>query len=100
MLSTRVGGLCINLVAAYTVIFYDSYWNSTIDSHAVDRAHKLGQTRRVTVYRLLAKGTIEERMRDRTNKRNKFNKLLLEGKTQDRHAKTIDISTNIREQTN
>ena len=62
LLSTRAGGLGINLTAADTVIFYDSDWNPTIDSQAMDRAHRLGQTRQVTVYRLITKGTIEERI--------------------------------------
>nr|8EU9_Q Chain Q, Chromatin-remodeling ATPase INO80 [Saccharomyces cerevisiae S288C] len=69
LLSTRAGGLGINLTAADTVIFYDSDWNPTIDSQAMDRAHRLGQTRQVTVYRLLVRGTIEERMRDRAKQK-------------------------------
>ncbi len=63
LLSTRAGGLGINLTSADTVIFYDSDWNPTIDSQAMDRAHRLGQTRQVTVYRLITRGTIEERIR-------------------------------------
>ncbi|RMZ86182.1 hypothetical protein DV737_g280, partial [Chaetothyriales sp. CBS 132003] len=65
LLSTRAGGLGINLTSADTVIFYDSDWNPTIDSQAMDRAHRLGQTRQVTVYRLITRGTIEERIRKR-----------------------------------
>lgn len=62
ILSTRAGGLGINLTSADTVIFYDSDWNPTVDQQAMDRAHRLGQTRQVTVYRLVTKGTIEERI--------------------------------------
>lgn len=62
LLSTRAGGLGINLTAADTVIFYDSDWNPSNDSQAMDRAHRLGQTRQVTVYRLITKGTIDERI--------------------------------------
>ena len=47
LLSTRAGGLGINLTAADTVIFYDSDWNPTVDQQAMDRAHRLGQTRQV-----------------------------------------------------
>lgn len=62
LLSTRAGGLGINLTAADTVIFYDSDWNPTVDQQAMDRAHRLGQTRQVTVYRLITKNTVEERI--------------------------------------
>lgn len=80
LLSTRAGGLGINLTAADTVIFYDSDWNPTIDSQAMDRAHRLGQTRQVTVYRLLTKGTIEERMRDRAKQKEQVQQVVMEGK--------------------
>ncbi|KAM9898141.1 hypothetical protein OXX79_006468 [Metschnikowia pulcherrima] len=80
LLSTRAGGLGINLTAADTVIFYDSDWNPTIDSQAMDRAHRLGQTKQVTVYRLLTKGTIEERMRDRAKQKEQVQQVVMEGK--------------------
>lgn len=79
LLSTRAGGLGINLTAADTVIFYDSDWNPTIDSQAMDRAHRMGQTKQVTVYRLLVKGTIEERMRDRAKQKMQVQKVVMEG---------------------
>ncbi|KDQ19928.1 hypothetical protein BOTBODRAFT_101773 [Botryobasidium botryosum FD-172 SS1] len=62
LLSTRAGGLGINLTAADTVVFYDHDWNPSNDSQAMDRAHRLGQTRQVTVYRLITRGTIDERI--------------------------------------
>lgn len=62
LLSTRAGGLGINLTAADTVVFYDNDWNPSNDAQAMDRAHRLGQTRQVTVYRLITKGTIDERI--------------------------------------
>lgn len=90
LLSTRAGGLGINLTAADTVIFYDSDWNPTIDSQAMDRAHRLGQTRQVTVYRLLVKGTIEERMRDRAKQKEHVQQVVMEGKTQDKKVQTVE----------
>ncbi|KAL8277941.1 hypothetical protein RQP46_009573 [Phenoliferia psychrophenolica] len=62
LLSTRAGGLGINLTAADTVIFYDSDWNPSNDLQAMDRAHRLGQTKQVTVYRLITKDTVDERI--------------------------------------
>ncbi len=62
LLSTRAGGLGVNLTAADTVIFYDNDWNPTIDAQAQDRAHRIGQTKPVSVYRLITKGTVEEKI--------------------------------------
>lgn len=53
LLSTRAGGLGINLTAADTVIFYDSDWNPTVDQQAMDRAHRLGQTKQVIVFYII-----------------------------------------------
>eukprot|EP00698_Gefionella_okellyi_P008784 TRINITY_DN2197_c0_g1_i2.p1 TRINITY_DN2197_c0_g1~~TRINITY_DN2197_c0_g1_i2.p1 ORF type:complete len:1221 (-),score=221.20 TRINITY_DN2197_c0_g1_i2:447-4109(-) len=69
LLSTRAGGLGINLTAADTVIFYDSDWNPTMDAQAMDRAHRLGQTKQVTVYRLVTKHTIEEHILKRAKQK-------------------------------
>ncbi|KAK1985667.1 SNF2 family N-terminal domain-containing protein [Colletotrichum cereale] len=79
LLSTRAGGLGINLTSADTVIFYDSDWNPTIDSQAMDRAHRLGQTRQVTVYRLITKGTIEERIRKRAMQKEEVQRVVIQG---------------------
>lgn len=73
LLSTRAGGLGINLTAADTVIFYDSDWNPTVDQQAMDRAHRLGQTKQVTVYRLICKGSIEERILQRAREKSEVN---------------------------
>lgn len=53
LLSTRAGGLGINLTAADTVIIYDSDWNPQMDLQAMDRAHRIGQKNLVNVYRLI-----------------------------------------------
>ena len=81
LLSTRAGGLGINLTAADTVIFYDSDWNPTIDSQAMDRAHRLGQTRQVTVYRMITKGTIEERIRKRALQKEEVQRVVISGQS-------------------
>lgn len=79
LLSTRAGGLGINLTAADTVIFYDSDWNPTVDQQAMDRAHRLGQTKQVTVYRLIVKGSIEERILQRANEKSEIQKMVISG---------------------
>ncbi|PKS11050.1 hypothetical protein jhhlp_002811 [Lomentospora prolificans] len=79
LLSTRAGGLGINLTTADTVIFYDSDWNPTIDSQAMDRAHRLGQTKQVTVYRLITRGTIEERIRKRALQKEEVQRVVIQG---------------------
>ena len=79
LLSTRAGGLGINLTAADTVIFYDSDWNPTVDQQAMDRAHRLGQTRQVTVYRLITRGSIEERILQRAKQKDEIQKVVIAG---------------------
>lgn len=60
--TTRVGGLGLNLTGADTVVFLEHDWNPQADLQAMDRAHRLGQKRSVTVYRLILRGTLEERV--------------------------------------
>lgn len=79
LLSTRAGGLGINLTAADTVIFYDSDWNPTVDQQAMDRAHRLGQTKQVTVYRLVTRGTIEERILLRARQKGEIQRVVIAG---------------------
>merc|ERR1712157_705258 len=77
LLSTRAGGLGINLTAADTVIFYDSDWNPTVDQQAMDRAHRLGQTKQVTVYRLICRGTIEEKILNRAREKSEIQNIVI-----------------------
>lgn len=62
LLSTRAAGTGLNLVGADTVIFYDHDWNPANDAQAMDRAYRIGQTRNVTVYKLVSRGTVEEKI--------------------------------------
>lgn len=62
LLSTRAGGLGINLATADTVILYDSDWNAQCDLQAMDRAHRIGQRKPVNVYRLITENSVEERI--------------------------------------
>ena len=62
LLTTRVGGVGINLIGADRVLIYDPDWNPTTDIQARERAWRLGQKKHVTIYRLLIAGTIEEKI--------------------------------------
>eukprot|EP00178_Gracilaria_changii_P014001 TRINITY_DN396_c0_g2_i1.p1 TRINITY_DN396_c0_g2~~TRINITY_DN396_c0_g2_i1.p1 ORF type:complete len:1507 (+),score=242.53 TRINITY_DN396_c0_g2_i1:1514-6034(+) len=69
LLSTRAGGLGLNLQTADTVIIFDSDWNPMMDLQAQDRAHRIGQTKEVRVYRLICSGSIEEKILKRANRK-------------------------------
>ena len=69
MLSTRAGGLGINLATADTVILFDSDWNPQADLQAMDRAHRIGQTKPVAVYRFITEGTVEEKIVERAQRK-------------------------------
>ena len=77
LISLKAGGLGLNLTAADFVIHLDPWWNPAIEDQASDRAHRIGQERPVTVYRLIAAGTIEEKIiRLHQNKRSMADALL------------------------
>ncbi|KAH9881801.1 hypothetical protein J1614_000972 [Plenodomus biglobosus] len=69
LLSTRAGGLGINLTSAQDVIFLDEDWNPQITLQAEARAHRIGQTKPVTIYKLCTQGTVEEQMMGRIRKK-------------------------------
>ncbi|HTJ46522.1 MAG TPA: DEAD/DEAH box helicase [Kofleriaceae bacterium] len=62
LISLRAGGTGLNLTAADTVIHYDPWWNPAVQAQATDRAYRIGQTKPVFVYNLIAAGSVEERM--------------------------------------
>jgi hypothetical protein len=69
LLSTRAGGEGVNLFTADTVILFDSDWNPQVDIQAMARVHRIGQTKPVHVYRLVSKGSVEERIVQRAQKK-------------------------------
>ena len=79
LLSTRAGGLGINLAGADTVILYDSDWNPTQDQQAQDRCHRIGQTKNVAVYRLLTVGSVEIEMMEKQISKRKLERLSITG---------------------
>jgi SNF2 family DNA or RNA helicase len=62
LISLKAGGVGLNLTAADTVIHYDPWWNPAVEDQATDRAHRIGQRKKVFVHRLVTLGTIEEKM--------------------------------------
>ncbi|RLN81646.1 hypothetical protein BBJ28_00020888 [Nothophytophthora sp. Chile5] len=69
LLSTRAGGLGINLATADIVILFDSDWNPQVDLQAMDRAHRIGQTKIVRVFRFISDGTVEEKIVERAERK-------------------------------
>lgn len=78
LISTRAGGLGLNLATADTVILYDSDWNPQVDLQAMERAHRIGQTKPVRVFRLVCRGSVEERMVSRAEKKLFLNAMVAE----------------------
>ena len=62
LLSLKAGGVALNLTAADYVIIFDPWWNPAVEAQAIDRSHRIGQTKKVMVYRLVVEGSIEEKM--------------------------------------
>jgi SNF2 family DNA or RNA helicase len=62
LISLKAGGVGLNLTAADTVIHFDPWWNPAVENQATDRAHRLGQTKNVFVYKLVVSGSIEEKI--------------------------------------
>ena len=62
LISLKAGGVGLNLTKADMVVLYDPWWNPAVEAQAMDRAHRIGQERTVTVYKLIAKGTVEEKI--------------------------------------
>ena len=79
LISLRAGGVGLNLTAADYVIHLDPWWNPAVEDQASDRAHRIGQSRPVTIYRLVAEGTIEEQIVDLHHRKRDLADRLLEG---------------------
>ncbi|KAB5554819.1 chromatin remodelling complex ATPase chain ISW1, partial [Coniochaeta sp. 2T2.1] len=78
LLTTRAGGLGINLTTADTVVLYDSDWNPQADLQAMDRAHRIGQTKQVVVYRFVTDNAIEERVLERAAQKLRLDQLVIQ----------------------
>ncbi|PHH79400.1 hypothetical protein CDD82_2413 [Ophiocordyceps australis] len=78
LLTTRAGGLGINLTTADIVILYDSDWNPQADLQAMDRAHRIGQTKQVVVYRFVTDNAIEEKVLERAAQKLRLDQLVIQ----------------------
>ena len=78
-ISLKAGGTGLNLTSADIVIHYDPWWNEAVQNQATDRAHRIGQKKVVTVYRLLTKGTIEEKIMEVQEKKKELSDKVLSG---------------------
>lgn len=69
LISLKAGGTGLNLVGADTVVHFDPWWNPAVEDQATDRAHRIGQQRSVNVYRLIAQGSVEEKILQLSSKK-------------------------------
>ncbi len=81
LISLKAGGTGLNLTAADTVIHYDPWWNPAVEAQATDRAHRIGQTSAVFVYKLITEGTVEEKILDMQHKKRNLVDSILSGGT-------------------
>ncbi|HRQ64184.1 MAG TPA: DEAD/DEAH box helicase, partial [Xanthomonadaceae bacterium] len=79
MISLKAGGVGLNLTAADTVIHYDPWWNPAVEAQATDRAHRIGQDKPVFVYRLICRGTVEEKIQGLQARKADLAQAVLEG---------------------
>ncbi|XP_005102157.1 SWI/SNF-related matrix-associated actin-dependent regulator of chromatin subfamily A member 5 [Aplysia californica] len=78
MLSTRAGGLGINLATADIVLLFDSDWNPQVDLQAMDRAHRIGQQKQVRVFRFITENTVEERIVERAEMKLRLDNVVIQ----------------------
>jgi len=89
LLSTRAGGLGINLATADTVIIFDSDWNPHADTQALARAHRIGQQNKVMIYRLVTRNTVEERVMQRAKKKMMLEQIVVRKMKNDKASSTF-----------
>jgi len=98
LISLKAGGLGLNLTAADYVIHMDPWWNPAVEDQASDRAHRIGQKRPVTIYRLVTKGTIEEKIVDLHKNKRDLADNLLEGTDHSAKVSAKELLDLMREQ--
>jgi SNF2 family DNA or RNA helicase len=97
LISLKAGGLGLNLTAADYVLHLDPWWNPAIEDQASDRAHRIGQLRPVTIYRLVAKNTIEEKILQLHATKRDLADNLLDGTDRSARLSTVDLLNLLKE---
>ena len=98
LISLKAGGLGLNLTAADYVIHMDPWWNPAVEDQASDRAHRIGQVHPVTIYRLVTKNTIEEKIVKLHQEKRHLANSLLDGSDISARMSTEELFALIREQ--
>ena len=88
LISLKAGGTGLNLTAADAVIHYDPWWNPAVENQATDRAHRIGQEKTVFVYKLVAKGTVEEKILEMQQRK----KGLMDGLFSDKTTSKLELT--------
>ena len=91
LISVKAGGVGLNLTGADTVIHFDPWWNPAVEAQATDRAHRIGQTRVVTAYRLIARGTVEEKIFALQNRKKELAASLVEREADEPMLETLSF---------
>ena len=91
LISVKAGGVGLNLTGADTVIHFDPWWNPAVEAQATDRAHRIGQTRVVTAYRLIARGTVEEKIFALQNRKRELTACLVEREKDEPLLETLSL---------
>ncbi len=92
LISVKAGGVGLNLTGADTVIHFDPWWNPAVEAQATDRAHRIGQTRVVTAYRLIARGTVEEKIFALQNRKKELTASLVEREKDEPLLETLSFA--------
>ena len=96
LITLKSGGTGLNLTSADIVIHLDVWWNPQVENQATDRAHRIGQKNKVTVIKMITKGTIEERIIELQDKKKMLSDNLIEGKDDSSLVSKLDKEDMIR----
>lgn len=91
LISLKAGGLGLNLTAADYVFLLDPWWNPAVEAQAIDRAHRVGQTRTVFAYRLICRNTVEEKIAELQSKKRELADAILDGSDQKSILKDLSV---------